>query len=99
MSVGKEAVRVLKITIASGTGTGAVASQWDIARWIRVIPVAETDTFDLTLKDGDSHIMGKYTGNLGTFSSKLEMSLGILKTVLIENALQDGTYTVKFDLH
>lgn len=96
---GKEAVRVLNITVSSGTGTGSVASQWDIARWIRVKPVAETDTFDVTFKDGDGDIMGKYTGQVGTFSANLEMSLGILKTVLIENASQDGTYKFKADLH
>lgn len=99
MNTGKEAVRVLQIAVSSGTGSGAISAQWDIARWIRVIPIAESDTFDVTFKDGDGHIMGKYTGQQGTFSSKLEMSMGIMKTVLIENALQDGTYTVKFDLH
>jgi hypothetical protein len=99
MNTGKEAVRVLNITVSSGTGTGTVVAQWDVARWIRVVPIAETDTYDVTFKDGNGYIMGKYTGNQGTFSSKLEMSMGIMKTVLIESALQDGTYVVLFDLH
>ncbi len=99
MNAGKEAVRQLNITVSSGTGTGSVAAQWDLARWIRVVPVSETDTYDVTFKDGQGYIMGKYTANAGTFSSKLEMSLGILKTVLIESASADGTYKVLFDLH
>lgn len=99
MSVGKEASRRLNITVSSGAGTGAVVSQWDIARWVRVIPVSETDTFDVTFKDGNGFIMGKYTAQSGTFSAKLDMSLGIMKTVLVESASQDGTYTVMFDLH
>lgn len=99
MTPGKEAVRILSITVSSGTGTGSVVAQWDIARWIRVVPISESDTYDVTFKDGDGYIMGKYTGNQGTFSSKLEMSMGIIKTVLIENASADGDYKVLFDLH
>lgn len=99
MNTGKEAVRRLNITVSSGTGTGTVVSQWDLARWVRVVPVGESDTFDVTFKDGDGFIMGKYTAQAGTFSSKLEMSMGIMKTVLIENASADGTYKVLFDLH
>lgn len=96
---GREASRRLSITVSSGTGSGTVASDWAVCRWIRVIPVAESDTFDCTLKDGDGHIIVKRTGQLGTLSENLEISLGILKTVLIENAAQDGTYTFKVDLH
>lgn len=96
---GREQVRLLSVTISSGTGTASVVPIWALARWIRVIPVAETDTYDVTFKDGDGDIMGKYTGQTGTFSQQLDFSLGILKTVLIQNAAQDGTYKVKFDLH
>lgn len=96
---GKEAVRVLSITVSSGTGTGSVQSQWDLARWVRVIPGAETTTFDVTFKDGDGDIIGKYTSQTGTFSMMMNISMGIVKTVLIENATADGTFKVKFDLH
>ena len=99
MSTGKEQVRKLNITVTSATGTGTLTSEWTLARWIRVIPVAETDTYDVTLKDGEGHIMMKRTGQLGTLSENLQFSLGILKTVLIENAAQDGTYVFKADLH
>jgi len=99
MATGKEQVRKLSITISSGTGTGTLTSEWTLSRWIRVIPVAETDSFDVTLKDADGHIMMKRTGQIGTLSENLQFSLGILKTVLIENAGQDGTYVFKADLH
>jgi len=99
MNTGKEAVRRLNITVTSGTGTGTVISQWDLARWVRVVPVNETDTYDVTFKDADGFIMGKYTSQAGTMSAKLEMSMGIMRTVLIENASVDGTYKVLFDLH
>lgn len=99
MNIGKEAVRRLNITVSGGSGTGSVSSQWDLARWVRVVPVGESDTYTLTFKDADGFIMGKYTGQEGTFSSKLEMSLGILKTVVIESASADGTYACLFDLH
>lgn len=96
---GKEQVKRLNISVSSATGTGAVATEWTISRWIRVIPVDETDTYDVTLKDADGHIIMKRTSQLGTLSENLELSLAILTTVLIENATQDGTYIVKFDLH
>jgi hypothetical protein len=43
--------------------------------------------------------MGKIPGKTGTFAAALEFSLGILKTVEIANATQNGTYKVKFDMH
>lgn len=89
----------LSITVSSGAGTGTITSQWTVARWIRVKPVNETDSYTLTLKDADGIIMGLYSGQVGTFSSKLEMSLGILKTIAISGASVDGTYTCKFDMH
>lgn len=96
---GKEQSRRLNIAISSNTGTGTATQEWTLSRWIRVIPVAETDSYDVTLKDADGHIMLYRTGQIGTLSENIEMSLGILKTVLIANATQDGTYVIKFDLH
>lgn len=99
MPVGKEASRLLNITVSGATGTGTLTNEWSIARWIRVIPVAEVDTYDVTIKDADGDIILKYTGQVGTMSSNLEISLGIAKTILIENASGDGTFKVKWDLH
>lgn len=88
-----------KITVSSGSGTLTLSNQWTVARWIRVKPVNETDTFTLTISDADGVIMGKWSGQQGTFSSKLEMSLGIMSTIAISSASADGTYTVKLDMH
>lgn len=96
---GREQSKRLAITVSSGGGTGSVTSEWTISRWIRIKPVAESDTFDVTLKDGDGDIIMKRTGQMGTLSENLELSLGIVKTVLIENASQDGAYVCKFDCH
>lgn len=96
---GREQVRKLNITVSGNTGTGTVTAIWAISRWIRVIPVAETDSFDVTFKDGEGDIILKRTGQIGTMSEMLELSLGVLATVLIENATQDGTYKAKFDMH
>lgn len=97
--IGKEQSKVLNITVSSGTGTGTVTNQWDICRWLRIKPIAETDTFNLTVKDAGGMIMLVRTSVLGTFSERIEMSLGIIRTVLIESATQDGTYVCKFDMH
>lgn len=96
---GREQVRLLNITVSSNTGTGSVTPLWAIARWVRVVPVAETDSYDVTFKDGEGDIMVKRTGQIGTMAEMLDLSVGILKTVLIENATQDGTYKLKLDLH
>ena len=96
---GKEASRKLSITVSSGTGTGTITNDWTLTRWIRCKPVAETDSFDFTLKDADGVIIVKRTGQIGTLSENLEISLGIAKTVLIENAVQDGAYLFFADLH
>lgn len=98
MSVGKEQVKVLNIDVTSGDGAGTVTNHWDIARWIRVIPISETSIYDLTFKDGEGDLI-LMRSCVGTFSEKVEYSMGILRTVLIENASEDGTYKVKFDLH
>jgi len=95
---GPQASRVGKITVSSGSGTLTLTNEWSTARWIRVKPVNETDTFTLTIADADGMIMGKWTGQLGTFSAELNMSLGIMSTISIASASSDGTYTVKFDL-
>lgn len=96
---GKEQVKKLAITVSSGTGTGNLTPEWSVARWIRVIPVAETDTYTVTFKDGDGDIIAKRTAQEGTLSEMLELSLGILKSVVIESASQDGTYFLKLDCH
>jgi len=89
----------LSITVSSGSGTGTLTNEWTSARWIRIKPVNETDTFDVTISDADGIPMMIRTNQLGTFSEKLEMSLGIMKTIAITNASVDGTYQVRFDTH
>lgn len=96
---GREQSRRLNITISSASGTGSVVPIWARARWVRVIPVAETDSYDVTFKDADGDIIASRTGQVGTMAEMLDLSLGILATVVIANATQDGTYKVKFDLH
>lgn len=96
---GREQVRELSITISGGTGTGTTAPIWAIARWVRVVPVSESDSYDVTIKDGKGYIMMKRTGQIGTLSEQLQLSMGIVKSVLIENASQDGTYVFLADLH
>lgn len=97
--MGREASYRISITVSAGSGTGTLTNAWDIARWVRVIPISESDTYNLTIKDGDGHIMLSRTSITGTFSERLEMSLGIMKTVEIASASQDGTYTVKMDMN
>ena len=87
------------IAVSSGSGSLTLTPVWQNARWIRIKPVAETDTYDLTISDADGIIMATRTGQLGTFSEKLEMSLGIMRTIAIANASQDGTFQVRFDPH
>lgn len=98
-NVGKEQSRRLNIVVSSGSGSGTIASQWDVCRWIRVIPVAESDTYTVIVKDADGDRIIERTGQTGTLSENLEISLGIAKTVEISSAAQDGTYKVKLDLH
>ena len=97
--MGREQSLKLSVSVSSGSGTGTLTNSWDLVRWLRVVPIAESDSFDLTIKDGDGHIMLSRTGQVGTLSEQIEMSLGIMKTVAIANATQDGTYTVKLDMH
>ena len=97
--MGREQTLDLDITVSSGIGTGTLTPTWDLCRWLRVTPVNETDTYDLTLKDGKGRIMLKRTTYLGTFAEKVEMSLGIMKTINIANATVDGTYSANLDCH
>lgn len=97
--MGREQSLTLSVVISSGSGTGTFANAWDIVRWLRVVPIAETDSYDITIKDAAGRIMLKRTGNVGTFSERLEISLGIMRTILIENTTQDGSYTVVLDMH
>jgi len=97
--MGREQSLRLSITVSSGSGTGTVTNAWDLVRWLRVIPVGESDTYTLTVKDADGHIMLKRTGHTGTFSELVEMSLGIMRTIEISSASADGTYTCKLDMN
>lgn len=97
--MGREQSLRLNITVSSGSGTGNVTNTWDIVRWLRVIPVAEGDTYTVTVKDRDGLIMLKRISQEGTLSEMVEMSLGIMGSIVIESASQDGTYIVKFDMN
>lgn len=96
---GKEQSRVLLITVSSGSGSGTVTNTWDIAKWVRIIPPSESATYDVTFKDADGDIIAARTSQLGTLSEMLEISLGILRTVLISSSSEDGSFKAKFDLH
>lgn len=87
------------ITISGGSGSLSLTNVWLNSRWVRIKPIAESDTFDMTISDGEGILMASRTGQLGTLSERLEMSLGIMKTIAIANAAQDGTYQVRFDIH
>jgi hypothetical protein len=97
--MGREQSLRLNIAVSGGAGIGTITKVWDLARWVRIAPINETDTYTLTIKDSDGMIMGLWTGQLGTFSSRLEISLGIMATVEISAASTDGTYVCKFDMH
>lgn len=97
--VGREQSRILTIAVSGGTGTGSVAAIWALARWIRIIPTIESDTYDVTFKDGDGDIILVRTGLTGTMSEQLDMSLGILRTIVIANSSSTGNYKAKFDMH
>jgi hypothetical protein len=96
---GKEQSLRLVIVVSSGSGTGTITNKWDLCRWFRLVPPSESDTFDLSVKDGDGHLMLNRTGNTGTFSERIEMSMGIMKTIEITSASEDGSYIAKFDLN
>lgn len=87
------------ITVSSGTGELSLTPIWLNARWVRIKPVAESDTYDVTIADGDGILIVSRTGQTGTLSEQLGISLGIAKTITIANAAQDGTYLVRLDPH
>ena len=87
------------ITVSGGAGTLNLTPVWLNARWVRVQPVAESDTYDLTIKDADGILIVSRTSQLGTMAEQLEISLGIAKSISIANAAQDGTYKVRLDPH
>lgn len=97
--IGREQSLFLNIAVSGATGTGTVTPLWAICRWIRIIPTTESDTYDVTFKDGDGDILLVRTGLMGTMSERLEMSMGILKTIVIANSSSTGTYKAKFDMH
>src|SRR5438128_2662549 len=99
MAVGREQSIALAIVVVGATGTGTFTNVWALARWIRVQPIAETDTYSLTIKDADGIIMLSRSGQVGTYSEKLDMSLGIMRTITIASATQDGTYQCRLDMH
>lgn len=102
MSLGREQSLRLAVVITSGTGTGTFTTAWDLIRRIRVCPPTETHTYDFFLKDADGLLIFDSTkaGTMtGTFSAPLGISLGILKTILIQNASVDGTYQIRLDMH
>lgn len=99
MSVGREEMRELDVTVTSGTGTGNLSKIWAVARRIRVIPPNETAKFDASISDTAGDLIFLRTNQRGTISELQELSLGIAASVLIENANTDGTYKFKFDMH
>lgn len=97
--MGREQSLKLAITVSSGSGTGTVTKAWDKIFWLRVIPVTESDTYTLTLLDADGYIIVKRTNQVGTFSERLEISLGILNSISITSASGDGQYNVRMDMN
>ncbi len=96
---GREQVRLLNITVSSGSGTGTISPIWTHANWVRVIPPTEVTSYDVTFLDGDGDIMVKRTGQVGTMAEMLELSLGTLNSVQIANSTVDGTFKLKLDCH
>lgn len=96
--MGREQSLKLAITVSSGSGTGTTTKAWDLIRWLRVVPTTESDTYTVTLKDADGYIILKRTSQVGTFSERVEISLGILNTIDISGASADGTYNCRLDM-
>jgi len=100
MAVGKEQSILLNVVISSGSGNANIAKQWDIARRLRVIPLAETNRYNVTIDDGDGDIIFFREDQIGTLSETVDLSLGIAANVAISVTTgADGTYKVKFDMH
>lgn len=99
MPIGREQSVPLAIVVSSGSGTGTLTKMWTLVRWLRVIPVAESDTYDVSIKDAEGLIMFNRTSQTGTLAERIEMSLGIMNSIVIANATQDGGYRIRLDLH
>lgn len=99
MDSGKQQSRVLNITVSSASGSGAINGDWDICRRIRVVPVNETTSYDVSITDADGDKIFERLGMRGTLSEIQYLSMAIAATVSISNSSDDGTYKVKFDLH
>lgn len=97
--MGREQSLKLAITVTSGAGTGTVINAWDVCYWLRVHPVSESDTFTLQIKDAGGYLMLSRTSQVGSFSERIEMSLGIMRTIEISSASADGQYLCHFDMH
>lgn len=97
--LGKQQSLRLSIAVAAGTGIGTITNDWSLVRWLRIKPIAETDSFDVSIKDADGIIMFSRVGQIGTLAERIEMSLGIMRTITIINATQDGTYNCRLDMH
>lgn len=98
--MGREQSLRLPITVSGNTGTGTISNQWDVTRWIRVIPPTEGEVYDMAIKDGEGHYIINRVGIVGSFSENREISLGIAKTIVISNtATASGTWVVKLDMH
>lgn len=96
---GREQSLLLNITVSGGAGTGTVTPLWALTRWVRIVPTTENDTYDVTYKDADGDMMVSRTGVVGSMSERLDLSLGILKTIAIANSTSTGTYKAKLDMH
>ena len=87
------------ITVSSGSGSLALTPVWLNARWVRIKPPSESATYDVTISDADSILIVSRTGQVGTLSEQLSISLGIAKTIAIANSDADGTFEVRLDPH
>lgn len=99
---GREEVKTLSISVTAGAGvcgTGTLTPVWSVARWVRIIPTSESDTYGVKFLDGDGDMVIYRTSLTGTFSEQLEISLGTVRSVQILDSSSTGTYKVKFDMN
>ncbi len=99
MNPQREESRTLTIVVSSGSGTGTISNSWDVTRRIRVSPPNETATYDFTIKDNAGRLILKRTDKEGTLSEAQQISTGIAKTFVVEEATVDGNYIVSLDMH
>lgn len=95
----REESRVTTVVVSSATGTALINRVWDVCRWWRVIPPSELYTYTVTIYDGADRKIIERSGQIGTLSENLPISLGIAGKVTISAATGDGTYSVIFDMH